>query len=233
MSLRRLYRYGIVLARRGDARGGCRPYDDARCGGQCRVKEGAVRRIAGAFLIAGLALLMVNGQPLLARDTTVCTGTLMADSIWGVSSDVDIPAGATCTANDLNIYDNVTVESDATLVVQGGQFLGNITANDGSAVMLSNTPFNGNLMTGNAAAIQFDNVTLHGNILADNVGSIAVTNSEVDGNIQAQAGSGTFVAFNDTINGNILIGWPVQNVVISGNTMRGNAFCNQDPCPMS
>lgn len=193
-----------------------------------------MRRIGGALLLAALALLLLShGQTLLARDTTVCNGTLQADSIWGASSDVDVPAGATCTASDLNIFDNVTLEPGATMIVHGGQFLGNLTADDGSAFMLSDAPFNGNLMTGNAAAIQFDNVTMHGNIIADNVGSIAVTNSEVDGNIQAQAGSGTFVAYNDAINGNILIGWPVANVALIGNTLRGNALCNQAPCPIS
>jgi hypothetical protein len=166
-------------------------------------------------------LLAVAAAPVFAATTTTtnCTGTITSQAIAG---NMDVPAGATCRLEGVEVVGNVTVEG--ILNSFSSKFDKNVTVTGAGQISLSNgetwMPILGNLTIAGSSGNSGIYCPNHGNV--------------VQGNISVIGNSGSFYICSGTVNGGVTINDNTGSVDLSWLTVGKNVSCSgNDPAPHS
>ena len=164
-----------------------------------------------------LALFCISAIPVFGQGSSTCIG----DTVTTVTSNLDVPAGATCRLFGVEVHGNVTVEG--TLVSFSAKFDKNVSVIGGTIAIV-----NGN---GEDSAL-LGNLTITGSTLP---GGIFCPNSTnvIGGNLTVAGNSGGFYVCSANVGGNVTVSSNTGRIDLNGIHAGKNLSCDgNDPAPI-
>jgi hypothetical protein len=201
-----------------------------------------MKRFMKRFAITPLAALgILAGTVPAARASDITCPPTPTGTING---NLAVPAGASCTLQNVTVTGNVQVGKGAALTVFPGMIVtigGNVQADKCNFVFLSSggvTSIGGNVQIRNCMGGSGYNgaVTIGGNFSCDNNSApCTAIGGSVRGNVQVNNNSGSIAGFGVTVTGNTVdgnvqvdhnsAGSGFNNTVVGGNRIGGNLQC--------
>lgn len=162
---------------------------------------------SAALAITGLAI-----APQSASADITCTSTMSGTR----DDNIYVPAGRSCTLNNINLDGDVKLGSRASVTINGGSISGNVQAEEAhpASVVVKGTRIDGNVQVKYAT------------------GTVSVTNATVDGNIQVEEGRANVTINGNRVGGDVqLFKNPAGAKAINNNTIGGNLQCKENTPP--
>ncbi|MDO5534303.1 MAG: S-layer homology domain-containing protein [Propionibacteriaceae bacterium] len=179
-------------------------------------------RIALASVLA-LAPLAIAPATAHADDLT-CRGTI-ANRSW--DGDVVVPAGASCTLNNVRVDGNVKSYGRSQVTINAGSVKGNVQAEGSRTVTVNGTTVDGSVQVENHNSVRVLNAHIDGNIQLEQGGQNVVERNRVNSDVQLFSNTGSQRVFDNTIDGNLQCKSNRHGVSGWGNRVSGNA---EDQC---
>jgi hypothetical protein len=197
-------------------------------------------------LIAG-AVASIAAASASAQVDITCTGAVTG----GVTQNVIVPAGSSCTLTDVRVLGNVEVKDFATLLARRGSINGDVIVEMQGAARLVRGNINGGIVGLGARLLSVNGTTIAKDVIAEDTanvvvgsgasigklealrsGRVSIIGARVAGDVKFEENTGTITAEGNSVAGNFEAYLNSGGATFNMNTVRGNMQCKENlPAP--